>query len=142
MHDCHTNFHNIEHRTDKNDRRDVGSVSNNVVELINPTLPRNWAWAHHSDTNDWMDWRSPFRETGSSEANAVSLRHAIAEAKHQLDLTVFADGRRIRFSRQRPFATEIFDRSPMTGILRQLADQLGAASVRSSPEAVTAERGV
>ena len=63
----HANFQNIEHRSSKNDRSDVGSASNHVVEMNNPTLPRSWAWAHHSDSYDWMDWHSPFRETGPVE---------------------------------------------------------------------------
>jgi hypothetical protein len=63
----HTNFQNIEHRTSKNHRSDVGSASNHVVDVINPTLPRNWAWVHHSDSYDWMDWHSPFPAIGSAE---------------------------------------------------------------------------
>ena len=54
----HTNFQNIKHRTRKNDRSDVDLASNHVVEVINPSPPRNWAWAHHSDSYDWMDWHS------------------------------------------------------------------------------------
>jgi hypothetical protein len=66
----HTNFQNIDHRRGKNDRSDVGSPSNHDVEVINPTPARNWAWAHHSDSYDWMDWHNPFPATDPSE-NAV-----------------------------------------------------------------------
>lgn len=63
----HTNFQNIEHGSSKNNRSDVGSASNHVVEVIYPTLPRNWSWAHHSDSYDWMDWHSPFAATAPLE---------------------------------------------------------------------------
>ncbi|MGF6781905.1 hypothetical protein [Paraburkholderia sp. GAS334] len=63
----HTNSQNIDHRSGTNDPRDVGSASNDVVEVINPTPARNWAWAHHSDLYDWMDWHSPFPASGPSE---------------------------------------------------------------------------
>lgn len=63
----HTNSQNIVHRSGANDRNDLGSASNHIVEVINPTPARNWAWAHHSDSYDWMDWHSPFPATGPSE---------------------------------------------------------------------------
>ena len=62
----YTNSKNIGDRSGMNNH-DVGSASNHVVEVINPTPARNWAWAHHSDSYDWMDWHSPFPSKGPSE---------------------------------------------------------------------------
>jgi hypothetical protein len=62
----HTNSQDIDHRSGTSDRRDVGSAANDIVEVINPTPARNWAWAHHSDSYDWMDWHSPFPATAPS----------------------------------------------------------------------------
>jgi hypothetical protein len=67
----HTNFQNIDPRSSKNDRSDVDSASNHVVEVINPTLPRIWAWAHHSDSYDWMDWHCPFPAIGPDGMDTV-----------------------------------------------------------------------
>ena len=62
-----TNSQSIDHRSGTNDPSDLGSASNDVVEVINPTPARNWAWAHHSDLYDWMDCHSPFPGSGPSE---------------------------------------------------------------------------
>jgi hypothetical protein len=50
-----------------NDQSSFDAVSNHVIEAISLTSARNWAWAHHSDSYDWMDWHSPFPETTPSE---------------------------------------------------------------------------
>ncbi|MGF6598921.1 hypothetical protein P3T23_003638 [Paraburkholderia sp. GAS448] len=63
----HTNSQNIDHRRGTSDRRDVGSAPNDVVDVINPPPARNWSWAHHGDSYDWMDWHSPFPATAPSE---------------------------------------------------------------------------
>ncbi|MFL9915827.1 hypothetical protein PQR75_10610 [Paraburkholderia fungorum] len=62
-----TNSRNIDHRNGTNDRSDMGSASNQVLEVINPTPARNWAWAHQSDPYDWMDSHSPFPAKDTSE---------------------------------------------------------------------------
>lgn len=63
----HTISQKIDHRRSTNDRSDVGSMSNDVDEVSDPGSARNWAWAHHSDLYDWMDWHSPFPASGQSE---------------------------------------------------------------------------
>ena len=63
----HTNLPKNDHRSVPNDRSDVGSASNQVVERTNPTPARNWAWVHNADSYDWMDSHSPFPATGPSE---------------------------------------------------------------------------
>jgi hypothetical protein len=63
----HTNSQNIDHRCGTNDRSDAGAASIPVVEVINPTPARNWAWAHHSDLYDWMDWHSPSPASAPTE---------------------------------------------------------------------------
>jgi hypothetical protein len=64
----HTNSQNIDHRSGGTDvQSDVGLASNHVVEMRNPTPGMNWAWAHHSDSYDWMDLHSPFPVTAPSE---------------------------------------------------------------------------
>jgi hypothetical protein len=93
----------------------VNSASNHAVEVINPTA---------KDLGMGVPQRL-IRLDGlarsvscdrPSRVNAVWRRYAIAEAKQQFDSTFFADPRNIRFSRQRPFATEIFVRSRMMGM--------------------------
>jgi hypothetical protein len=63
----HINSPDIEHRSGTNDRSDVVPASTRVVEVINPTPTSNWAWAHHGELYDWMDWHSPFPAASPSE---------------------------------------------------------------------------
>ncbi|MDH6147666.1 hypothetical protein OKW46_001591 [Paraburkholderia sp. WSM4179] len=55
-----TNSLNTTVGSNTNDRNEAGSVSNHLVEATSIITARNWAWAHHSDSYDWMDWHSPF----------------------------------------------------------------------------------
>ncbi len=42
-----------------NERRVVASSTAFSRKATERTKARNWAWAHHTDSYDWMDWHSP-----------------------------------------------------------------------------------
>jgi hypothetical protein len=54
-------FRNIDDQSGAGVRNRVGVVSNEQSQESSvPRVPsRNWAWAHISDTYDWMDSHSP-----------------------------------------------------------------------------------
>ncbi len=61
----HTNSQNTDAGSSTNDPSKFDSVKNHVVEATGPNVARNWAWAHPSDSYDWMDWHSPFSRGNS-----------------------------------------------------------------------------
>ncbi len=57
-----SNYLNTEAQGGTSVRRDARSKSSESSQTIDDTKAsaRNWAWAHHTDSYDWMDMHSPF----------------------------------------------------------------------------------
>ena len=57
-----SNILNIEAQGGTSVRRGTKSASSEVSQAMaeKKAIARNWAWAHHSESYDWMDTHSPF----------------------------------------------------------------------------------
>jgi hypothetical protein len=51
------NFRNIDDHGGAGVRARIEAVSSEKAQAA--AVPRNWAWAHFSDSYDWMDTHSP-----------------------------------------------------------------------------------
>ncbi|BCZ82598.1 hypothetical protein PTKU64_62730 [Paraburkholderia terrae] len=51
------NFRNIDDHSGAGVRTRIEAVSSENAQAA--AVPRNWAWAHFSDSYDWMDSHSP-----------------------------------------------------------------------------------
>lgn len=59
------NFRNIDDHSGAGVRARVEAVSSEKTQAAQAdAVPRNWAWAHVSDSYDWMDAHSPSVVTG------------------------------------------------------------------------------
>lgn len=61
------NSRNISSAERTNDKYDEGSTSEEIAQAVGKTggTSRNWAWAHSTESYDWMDSHSPFNTRDS-----------------------------------------------------------------------------